>query len=103
MVVQENEEENRGGGSAITLMGPTVKLSINSIVGLTTLDMMKIKEEIRPKEVIVLIDNRASHNFIAVDVVRQLGLPLSSTIGYGMIMGTGLTVKGEGVCKGVKL
>lgn len=51
MVVQENEEENRGGGSAITLMGPTVKLSINSIVGLTTLDMMKIKEEIRPKEV----------------------------------------------------
>lgn len=50
-----------------------------------------------------MIDNRASHNFIAVDVVRQLGLPLSSTIGYGMIMGTGLTVKGEGVCKGVKL
>lgn len=83
--------------------GAPAELSINSVVGLTTLETMKTRGSLGNKSVVVLVDCEASHNFISKEVVRQLGLPLSSTTGYGIIMGTGLTVKGQGICKGIKL
>lgn len=64
---------------------------------------MKLKRSIGSKEVIVLINYGASHNFISEEVVQQLGLPLSGTIGYDLRVGTDFAVKGEGVCRAVKL
>ena len=43
-----------------------------------------------------MIDCGATHNFISTYLV--LGLPLEATTSYGVLMGTGLAVKGEGVC-----
>lgn len=49
--------------------GP-MELSINSaVVGLTTLETMKIRGHIGSKGVIVLIDYGASHNFVSKEVV----------------------------------
>lgn len=83
--------------------GEVVLLSINSVVGLSNPKTMKVKGRIAQREVVVLIDSGASHNFISTDVVMDLGLPRVGTTGYGVLMGTGLTVKGEGMCKGVVL
>lgn len=64
---------------------------------------LKLKGTIKGKEVVVMIDSGASHNFISEVVVHQLGLTMEGTTGYGVLVGTGMTVKGEGVCKDVEL
>lgn len=84
-------------------MADVVLHSINSVVRLSNPKTMKVKGWIAQREVVVLIDSGASHNFISMDVVTELGLPRVGTTGYGVLMGTGLTVKGEGMCKGVVL
>lgn len=41
------------------------------------------------------------HNFISVELVGKLELLEDQTCDYGVVLGTGLSVKGEGVCRGV--
>ena len=45
-----------------------------------------------------MIDCGATHNFILTKVIQKLGLPLEETLGYGVLMGIGLAVKGVGTC-----
>ena len=76
---------------------------MNSVVGLTTPQTMKLKWDIEGQPIVVLIDGRVTHNFIVTELVQQLGLPRIETVGYGVIMGTGMAVQGACICKGVKL
>lgn len=69
--------------------------------GLTTPQTMKLKGRVTGEAVVILIYSGASHNFISMDLVKRLGLGLNTTGGYGVVKGTGLTVKGEGVCRSV--
>lgn len=80
-----------------------MELSLNSVVGLTTPRTMKLKGLIKGVEVVILINSEASHNFISMELLKKLGLGLDTTGSYGVVIGTGLTVKGEGVCRGVAL
>lgn len=52
-------------------------------------------------EVVVLIDCGATHNFISEDLAAKLGLSMADMSRYGVIIGTWLSVKGDGMCKGV--
>lgn len=36
-------------------------------------------------------------------LVRKLKIPITETNGYGVHVGSGMTVKGKGICKGVVL
>lgn len=85
------------------LVDELVELSMNSVVGLTAPHTMKVKGKFLKEEVVVLIDCRASYNFISMDLVRKLCLPGTKALGYWVIMGTGLAMQGAGVCKGVQL
>ena len=49
------------------------------------------------------MDCGATHNFISTKLVEKLGLGIGNTEGYGVVMGTGLSVQGKRVCKGVVL
>ena len=95
--IEKGMEEEMGQGSEV------IELSMNSVVGLTMPQTMKLKRDIKGQPVIVLIDGGAIHNFIAVELVQQLGLPRTETAGYGVIMGTRMAVQGADICKGVKL
>ncbi|PKU61962.1 hypothetical protein MA16_Dca028109 [Dendrobium catenatum] len=79
------------------------KVSLNSMVGFTTNHTMKVKGETKGREVVVLIDSGAIHNFIFTQVVDQIGLKLVGTGCYGVMMGTGKVEKGQGICRGVVL
>ncbi|KAA0061683.1 uncharacterized protein E5676_scaffold75860G00290 [Cucumis melo var. makuwa] len=70
-----------------------IELSINSVVGLINLGTMKVKRKIGEEEVVILIDCGATHNFIAEKLVIKLGLALHETPSYGVILGSGRTVK----------
>ena len=80
-----------------------VELCIKSVVGLTNVGTMKIRGEIQGKEVIVLVDCGATHNFISDKLVATLQLPTKDTSNYGVILGSGTAIKGKGVCEQVKL
>lgn len=71
--------------------------------GLTPHNTMKVTGHIGSREVTVLIDSGATHNFILHTVVDELGLHKGETGNYGVIMGTGAVARSTGVCKGVLL
>ncbi|KAL0560786.1 hypothetical protein IC582_001199 [Cucumis melo] len=80
-----------------------IELSLNSVVGLTNPGTMKVKGRMGEEEVVILIDCGATHNFIAEKLVTKLGLTLQKTPNYGVILGSGTTVKGKGVCRDVEV
>ncbi|KAA0063300.1 Ty3/gypsy retrotransposon protein [Cucumis melo var. makuwa] len=80
-----------------------IELSINSVVGLTNPRTMKVKGKLGKEEVVVLIDCGATHNFIAEKLVEKLQLPMKETPNYGVILGSGTSIKGKGVCDKVEL
>lgn len=81
----------------------TIELSVNLVVGLIPLHTMKIWGQIGGENVIVLIDSGATHNFISVELVQKLELPLPETGNYGLLMGIELSAEGMGVCRGASL
>lgn len=64
----ETGENSREEGDTVK-MGEVIELYINSVVGLTPPQTIKIRGKIEGQEVVVLIDSGASHNFIASELV----------------------------------
>lgn len=50
-----------------------------------------------------MVDPGATHNFISLRAIEELGVPVSAAPGFGVSLGDGKAVRGEGVCKGVQL
>ncbi|PKU74134.1 hypothetical protein MA16_Dca026394 [Dendrobium catenatum] len=109
LLVCEDEEDEEGGGSRTEeeeeekLHLDVTEVSLNSVVGFTPSHTMKVRGEIADREVVVLIDSGATHNFISTQIVDQMGMELVDTGGYGVMMGTGKVEMGRGVCKEVVL
>ena len=80
-----------------------IELSINSVVGLNDPDTMKVKGRINNKEIIVMIDCGATHNFISKKLVKSLPITIKKTAHYGVILGSGTTIQGKGVCESVEI
>lgn len=83
--------------------GKLVECQLNMIVGISTPGTIKVKGSILGRAVVVLIDCGATHNFISLTLADELQLPKTETISYGVIMGSGIAVKGNGICRGVVL
>lgn len=110
LMVHDPEEESTGQEGepsdevANTVeLGVAAELSINSVIGFTEPHTMRLEGSISGEKVIVLIDCGATHNFISMELVRKLKLPIATTTEYGVSMGNGLTVQGDGICKAVTL
>ena len=95
-VVEDTED-------AVAPMVEKVQISLNSLVGLTNPGTMKLRGLLGGKEVIVLVDCGATHNFISWDVVHRMGIPFTETPDYGVETGTGESVQGKGICRDVVL
>jgi len=54
-------------------------------------------------EVIILIDLGATSNFISEEVAQQCSLTVTPTNGFGVAMGNGQVIAGQGKCTGVPL
>ena len=80
-----------------------VELCINSMVGLMNPGTMKVRGKIQGREVIVLIDCGATHNFISDKLVAMLKLNTKETSNYGVILGSETAIKGKGICERVEV
>ena len=73
-------------------------MSLNSVAGLTMPRTMKMKGMIGAQVEVCLIDLGATHNFVSTEIVSKMNLLVTKTGAYGVTMGTGDSVKGEGLC-----
>lgn len=83
LVVQEGEEKKQRVAEEEEEkddVGELVEVSLNSVVGLTTPKIMKIRGSMG-ESVVILIDCGATHSFISAELVERLGL---TTIDYGL-------------------
>ncbi|XP_038907170.1 uncharacterized protein LOC120092972 [Benincasa hispida] len=80
-----------------------VELSLNSFAGIDSPKTVKLMGTVGDNNVVVLIDSGATHNFIDDQLVSTLNLPCSPTSSCGIMLGTGKSVRTNGICKGVVL
>lgn len=103
---EETQIETKGEEQATldsTEVSNFVEVSLNSVAGLSSPKTMKIKGTIMNQEVVTLIDPGATHNFLSLNLVTTLGLPICETEPYGVRMGTGDKEQGRGICQGIRL
>ncbi|KAA0037390.1 ty3-gypsy retrotransposon protein [Cucumis melo var. makuwa] len=79
------------------------ELSLNSVVGLNDPGTMKVKGKLQEREVTILIDCGATHNFISEKLVESLQLSIKETAHYGVILGSGTAVQDKRVCENVEI
>ena len=102
-IIEENEPEGKElarldvKGNSATY----VELSINSVVGLKDLGPMKVRGKLQEEEVVT--DCGATHNFISDKLVKKLQLPTKETAHYGVILGSGTTIQGNGICEALEV
>ena len=73
-----------------------VFVSCNSVHGLSKRSTMKLQGKIRDRDVVILIDPGATHNFICEKLAEELNLPLSPMPSYCIVLGDGPVVFEKG-------
>ncbi|KAA0026023.1 putative retroelement pol polyprotein [Cucumis melo var. makuwa] len=68
-----------------------------------TLAVLQVKGKLQGREVFILIDCGATHNFISEKLVKSLQLPIKETADYGVILGSKTARQGKGVCEDVEI
>lgn len=86
--LEDTEMEHEAMEARMMKVSPVVELSLNSVIGLTKPDMFKIKGMLEDQEIVIMIDCRATHNFISLRLLEILNLPMTETTHYGVIMGS---------------
>lgn len=81
----------------------TMELHLHSTIGITQPSTMKLHGELRGTPMVILIDYRANHNFILVDVVQAPELVIPLIWGFWVNLGDDHQIVCRGVCSEVKL
>ncbi|GJS50286.1 putative mitochondrial protein [Tanacetum coccineum] len=79
----------------------SVKVSLNSVIGLTSPRTMKISGYVREMEVVVLIDCGATHSFVSWHLIEKARLVVSGSNLVGVILGNGKVERSLGICSGI--
>ncbi|GKD20744.1 ty3-gypsy retrotransposon protein [Tanacetum coccineum] len=74
-----------------------VEVSLNSIMRFTPNRMMKLLGKIGDREVLVLIDCGATHNFISSKIIEELRLKVSDSGTFNVTLGNGEIARSKGI------
>ncbi|TYK18776.1 Retrovirus-related Pol polyprotein from transposon 297 family [Cucumis melo var. makuwa] len=72
-------------------------IEYRAITSLTTKGTMKLRGIVKGKEIIVLIDSGATHNFIHYELVTERKIPIDRNTQFGVTIRDGTSCKGEGM------
>lgn len=97
------ERENQGEITETEQNDPLAGITLQSSIGFTKPKTMKLEGTIKGQTLFVLIDSGASSNFISTPTAQLLGLSISACTSFGVTLGTGVKVFGDGICKGSEL
>ncbi|TYK15071.1 Ty3/gypsy retrotransposon protein [Cucumis melo var. makuwa] len=112
-ILNEEESTEEGEGSEAPNTEPVeinqlgepeeTMIEYRAITSLTTKGTMKLRGIVKGKEVIVLIDSGATHNFIHHELVKERKIPINRNTQFGITIGDGTSCKGEGICSKVEI
>ncbi|CAA7016983.1 unnamed protein product [Microthlaspi erraticum] len=85
------------------MMRDLIELSLFSFLGLESPSATKLWGTIGKTKVIVMIDSGTTHNFIDPSVLGKTSLAPAKNRKFDLLLGTGITVNGSGLCKDVSL
>ena len=80
-----------------------MRISLNSLAGLTSIKSFKVRGEIQGRDELVLADSGALGNFLATRVAKELHITVKKIPTFTIEVGNGQKEKGDGVCCGVEL
>lgn len=80
-----------------------VEVSLNAVEALAEPRTMKMVGRIFGYPVVVLIDCRATHNFISLELIDGMHLEVSDTRKYGVFIGNGRKLSGFGIYRQIPL
>lgn len=80
---------------------PQPEISLNFVMGITIPRTLKLRGHIGGSEVIIMVDSKATHNFISNEAIGKLGIPVTPSKEFGVSLGTGESVNRSGLCKSV--
>ncbi|CAH9137548.1 unnamed protein product, partial [Cuscuta epithymum] len=114
MMIDDSEEEEEQGDFSLEaspereISEPSkMQLSLMSKEGLTTPRTFKLKGEIQgckgKKEVVILIDCGATHNFVSARVVQELGIPVLHIPEFRVEIGNGEQITNNGRCEALSV
>ncbi|TYK17993.1 Ty3/gypsy retrotransposon protein [Cucumis melo var. makuwa] len=79
------------------------EVEFKAITGFTSKGTMQLKGHVKDKEVIVLIDSGATHNFIHQALVDEKKILIEEGTPLGVTIGDGTRYKGKRICRKVEL
>ena len=79
----------------------SANVSLNSMLGLANTKSIMIKGALQGKEIMILIDSGASHNFLRSSLVSEFHLPCNQSVQFEVTLGNGQIDKGQGLCEAV--
>lgn len=82
-----------------TMLKGQTEASLNSVIGLSNPWTMKLRGLLGDSEVVVMIDPGATHNFVSLEKIKALQIPITESGGFGVSLGNGEAIKGQGVCR----
>ncbi|KAL0560711.1 hypothetical protein IC582_001124 [Cucumis melo] len=101
---ESHEEVTEGTVELKTLeLTEDVAIEMKTMTRLSSKGTMKIKGWIRQKEIVILIDSGATHNFIHQSLVVDLKLGMEQHTQFGYTIGNGTRCKGKGICRRVEV
>lgn len=113
LLIEEDEDEGTDCTGSDPPMSPTdeslnevtiqPEVSLNSVIGLSNPKTMKLRGLVKGRNVVVMIDPGATHNFISIVLVEELGIRMDETGSFGVSLGNGDAIRGRGICKNVEL
>ena len=74
------------------------QISLNSLAGHVTPETLRLVGVITDRQVVLLVDDGSTHNFIQEELVTQLGLPCQSTPPLRVMVGNGQNLECSCVC-----
>ncbi|XP_078442298.1 uncharacterized protein LOC144711996 [Wolffia australiana] len=113
IVIVSEEERDNGEPDAVAILeveednSPEAQLlsahvSLNSMLGWNNPRSIKLMGKLNGREIIVLIDSGASHNFLGTGLVEEFQFQCDTSVLFEVTLGNGETNKGQGLCLGVK-
>lgn len=80
-----------------------MELSLYSFLGIKSPTTHKLRGKIGKTEFVVLIDSGATHNFVSPQLIHKANMKVDQHNNLQVLLGTGISVAGLGVCRHVPI
>ncbi|XP_020251114.1 uncharacterized protein LOC109828557, partial [Asparagus officinalis] len=100
---EEEEENSKVMELAESLVRGSPSISVQALNGITASHTIRVVGYYKNQAINILIDSGSTHNFINTKLVKKLGITVTESSNFEVLVASGELIKGGGVCPGVSL